>query len=107
MSHPTPGPYQSYDQPSGPPSYGPPPGPPSYGPPSYGPPSGPPPTKKGAGLAIASMVLGIIALLLSWIPSSTTSPRSWRSSDSGWASPRSSSPAGAPTAARAWRSPAW
>ena len=35
-----------------------------YGPPSYGPPSGPPP-KQGAGLAIASMVLGIIALLLS------------------------------------------
>jgi hypothetical protein len=40
---------------------------PSYGPPSYGPPAGPPP-KKGAGLAIASMVLGIIALLLSWVP---------------------------------------
>jgi hypothetical protein len=38
-----------------------------YGPPSYGPPAGPPP-KQGAGLAIASMVLGIIALLLSWIP---------------------------------------
>jgi Domain of unknown function (DUF4190) len=38
-----------------------------YGPPSYGPPAGPPP-KRGAGLAIASMVLGIIALLLSWIP---------------------------------------
>jgi hypothetical protein len=34
-----------------------------YGPPSYG-----PPQKQGAGLAIASMVLGIIALLLSWIP---------------------------------------
>jgi hypothetical protein len=49
---------------------------PSYGPPSYGPPAGPPPygppaglpPKKGAGLAIASMVLGILALLLSWIP---------------------------------------
>ena len=27
-----------------------------------------PPPKKGAGLAIASMVLGIIALLLSWVP---------------------------------------
>lgn len=68
MSHPTPGPYQSYDQPSGPPSYGSPPGPPS-GQPPFGPPSfGPPPTKKGAGLAIASMVLGILALLLSWIP---------------------------------------
>jgi hypothetical protein len=40
---------------------------PSYGPPSYGPPAGPPP-RKGAGLAIASMVLGIIALLLSWVP---------------------------------------
>lgn len=38
-----------------------------YGPPSYGPPSGPPP-KQGAGLAVASMVLGIVALLLSWIP---------------------------------------
>ncbi len=38
-----------------------------YGPPSYGPPAGPPP-KQGAGLAIASMVLGIIALLLCWIP---------------------------------------
>jgi hypothetical protein len=68
VSHPIPGPYQSYDQPSGGPSYGPPSGPPPYGPPS-GPPSyGPPPTKKGAGLAIASMVVGIIALLLSWIP---------------------------------------
>ncbi len=49
MSHPPQAPYQQ------------------YGPPSYGPPSGPPP-KQGAGLAIASMVLGIIALLLSWIP---------------------------------------
>ncbi|TFV65318.1 UNVERIFIED_ORG: DUF4190 domain-containing protein [Bacillus sp. AZ43] len=35
-----------------------------YGPP----PSYAPPPKQGAGLAIASMVLGIIALLLSWIP---------------------------------------
>ncbi|WP_346622247.1 DUF4190 domain-containing protein [Blastococcus montanus] len=35
-----------------------------YGPP---PPYFPPP-RKGAGLAIASMVLGIIALLLSWLP---------------------------------------
>jgi hypothetical protein len=68
VSHPTPGPYQSYDQPSDPPSYGPPSGPPPYGPPSGPPPYGPPPTKKGAGLAIASMVVGIIALLLSWIP---------------------------------------
>lgn len=59
MSHPAPGPYQAYDQPSGTPSYAPPPGPPAYA---------PPPTKKGAGLAIASMVLGIIALLLSWLP---------------------------------------
>jgi hypothetical protein len=49
VSHPQPAPYQSYD------------------PPAYYPPAGPPP-KKGAGLAIASMVLGIIALLLSWIP---------------------------------------
>jgi hypothetical protein len=40
---------------------------PSFGPPAYGPPAGPPP-RKGAGLAIASMVLGIIALLLSWVP---------------------------------------
>ncbi|NEK59185.1 DUF4190 domain-containing protein [Geodermatophilus sabuli] len=50
MSHPSQAPYQQY-------------GPPSYGPPSYG-----PPPKQGAGLAIASMVLGIIALLLCWIP---------------------------------------
>ena len=35
-----------------------------YAPPPYSPPA----PKKGAGLAIASMVLGIIALLLSWIP---------------------------------------
>ena len=49
MSHPPQAPYQQY----GPPSYGPPPG---------------PPQKQGAGLAIASMVLGIIALLLCWIP---------------------------------------
>jgi hypothetical protein len=48
VSHPAPSPYQS------------------YGPPSYAPPPVPP--KKGAGLAIASMVLGIVALLLSWIP---------------------------------------
>ncbi|MBN1091893.1 DUF4190 and DUF4352 domain-containing protein [Blastococcus sp. TML/M2B] len=34
----------------------------SYAPPPYA------PTKKGAGLAIASMVLGIIALIFSWIP---------------------------------------
>ncbi|GAA3180248.1 hypothetical protein GCM10010531_37940 [Blastococcus jejuensis] len=38
-----------------------------YEPPHYNPPAGAPP-KKGAGLAIASMVLGIIALLLSWVP---------------------------------------
>ena len=68
MSHPTPGPYQPYDPSSAPPAYGqpaygPPTGPPT-GPPAYG----PPPTTKGAGLAIASMVVGIIALLLSWIP---------------------------------------
>ncbi|MCF6506942.1 DUF4190 domain-containing protein [Blastococcus sp. MG754426] len=43
----------------------PPQAPPQY----YGPPPAfQPPAKKGAGLAIASMVLGIIALLLSWIP---------------------------------------
>ena len=58
MSYPAPAPNPSY----GPPSYGPP-----SGPPSFGPPAGLPP-KKGAGLAIASMVLGILALLLSWIP---------------------------------------
>ncbi|MGY2065306.1 DUF4190 domain-containing protein [Blastococcus sp. SYSU DS0619] len=46
MSHPAQAPYQQY----GPP--------PAY----Y------PPPKKGNGLAIASMVLGIIALLLSWVP---------------------------------------
>ena len=45
MSHPAQAPYQPIGQP----------------------PYGQPP-KKGAGLAIASMVLGIIALLLSWIP---------------------------------------
>ena len=49
MSYPTPAQYQQ------------------YGPPSYDQPSGPQ-QKKGAGLAIASMVVGIIALLLSWIP---------------------------------------
>ena len=32
------------------------------------PPFQPEPPRKGSGLAIASMVLGIIALLLSWIP---------------------------------------
>ena len=58
MSQPTPAPHSSY----GPPSYGPP-----AGPPSYGPPAGQPP-RKTSGLAIASMVLGILALLLSWIP---------------------------------------
>jgi Domain of unknown function (DUF4190) len=58
VSYPNPGPYQAYDQPSGTAPYGPPPGPPFQG----------PPPSKGAGLAIASMVLGIIALLLSWIP---------------------------------------
>jgi len=66
VSYPAPAPNPSY----GPPSYGPPAGPPSYGPPAgppYGPPAGPP-QQKGAALAIASMVLGIIALLLSWIP---------------------------------------
>ena len=45
MSHPAQAPYQQY------------------------PPLQPPaPPKRGAGLAIASMVLGIIALLISWIP---------------------------------------
>jgi hypothetical protein len=52
VSHPAPAPYPSYEQPS-------------YGPP--GAPPGPPPAQ-GSGLAIASMVLGIIALLLSWVP---------------------------------------
>jgi hypothetical protein len=55
LSHPAPAPYDSY-------------GPPSHDHPAYGPPSFGPPPKKGAGLAIASMVLGIVALLLSWIP---------------------------------------
>jgi hypothetical protein len=58
VSHPA----QAPNPPYGPPSYEPP-----AGPPPYGPPAGQPPTK-GAGLAIASMVLGILALLLSWIP---------------------------------------
>lgn len=49
MSYPAQAPYQPTGQPPGQPPYGQPP-------------------KKGAGLAIASMVLGIIALLLSWIP---------------------------------------
>jgi len=49
VSHPAPAPYQS------------------YGPPSYDVPSGPPPIK-GSGLAVASMVLGIIGLVLSWVP---------------------------------------
>src|SRR5688500_14478532 len=44
VSHPAPAPYQSY---------GPPPA---------------PPVDQGSGLAIASMVLGIIGLLLSWVP---------------------------------------
>ena len=43
-------------------SYGPPPPPPVQPPQPFVQP------KKGAGLAIASMVLGIIALLLSWVP---------------------------------------
>jgi hypothetical protein len=52
VSHPQPAPYQSYDQP-----------------PAHYPPAGPPPPpKQGSGLAVASMVLGIIALLLSWVP---------------------------------------
>jgi Domain of unknown function (DUF4190) len=43
------------------------PAPPPYA--TYAPPPAPaPPATKGAGLAIASMVLGIIALLLCWIP---------------------------------------
>ncbi|TYP82811.1 DUF4190 domain-containing protein [Blastococcus xanthinilyticus] len=42
--------------------------PPQAPPQSYGPPPSYQPPKKGAGLAIAAMVLGIIALLLSWIP---------------------------------------
>lgn len=49
MSYPAPAPYQSYEEPS------------------YGVPYDPPP-KQGSGLAVASMVLGIIALLLSWVP---------------------------------------
>jgi hypothetical protein len=68
----TPGPYQSYGPssglpPYGPPPYGPPPGPPPYGSPPAGPPNGSPPMKDG-GLAMGSMVLGILALLLSWVP---------------------------------------
>jgi hypothetical protein len=55
LSHPTQAPYESY-------------GPPTHDHPAYGPPTYGPPPKKGAGLAIASMVLGIVALVLSWIP---------------------------------------
>jgi Domain of unknown function (DUF4190) len=55
LSHPTQAPYESY-------------GPPTHDHAAYGPPSFGPPTKKGAGLAIASMVLGIVALVFSWIP---------------------------------------
>jgi len=49
VSHPQPPQYQQYE------------------PPAYYPHAAAPP-KKGAGLAITSMVLGIIALLLSWVP---------------------------------------
>jgi hypothetical protein len=42
--------------------------PPQAPPQSYGPPPAYQPPRKGAGLAVASMVLGIIALLLSWVP---------------------------------------
>ncbi|SEK84603.1 hypothetical protein SAMN04515665_105215 [Blastococcus sp. DSM 46786] len=42
--------------------------PPQAPPQFYGAPPAYQPPKKGAGLAIASMVLGIIALLLSWVP---------------------------------------
>jgi hypothetical protein len=43
------------------------PAPPPYA--TYAPPSPPPaPVRKGAGLAVASMVLGIITLLLCWVP---------------------------------------
>jgi hypothetical protein len=48
--------------PQGPPPYGPPPG----GHPQYG--GQQPPTRKGSGLAISGLVLGIIAVLLCWVP---------------------------------------
>ena len=44
----------------------------SYVPPPYGPPGGPPPygspQSRDAGLAIGSLVLGVLALSLSWVP---------------------------------------
>src|SRR3954471_7986239 len=65
--------------PQGPPQYGqgpqpsfPPPGQPPYGPPPGGYPQyggqQPPGPLKGSGLAIAALVLGIIAVLLCWVP---------------------------------------
>ena len=66
--------------PQGQPPYGPPPGQPPYGPPPGQPPYGPPPggfpryggqhpdARRGAGLAISALVVGILALLLCWVP---------------------------------------
>jgi hypothetical protein len=66
--------------PQGQPPYGPPPGQPPYGPPPGPPPYGPPPggfpqyggqhpdARRGSGLALSAFVLGILALLLCWVP---------------------------------------
>jgi hypothetical protein len=55
----------------GQPPYGPPPGQPPYGPPPGGYPQYgglPPYARKGSGLAISALVLGIISLFLCWVP---------------------------------------
>jgi hypothetical protein len=74
------GPQHAYGPPPGRPPYGPPPGRPPYGPPPGQPPYGPPPsghpqygaqqpgTHGSSGLAISALVLGIIAVLLCWVP---------------------------------------
>lgn len=70
MSHP----YQPQTTPpipGGQPAYGPPPGQysnemPPVGYPQYG--TQPPAPRKGSGLAVASLVLGILALVLCWVP---------------------------------------
>lgn len=63
------GPQPSFPPPGRPP-HGPPPGQPPYGPPPGGFPQygRQPDARKGSGLAISALVLGIIALLLCWVP---------------------------------------
>jgi hypothetical protein len=70
MSHPY-QPPQTSPMDGGQPAYGPPPGQPAYGMPPAGFPQygeQPPAPRKGSGLAIAALVLGIIALVLCWVP---------------------------------------